>query len=442
MRPMTILKIGVGIVVGLALLYGIGVLIAIASLRDPPFDPPAVAPLGRSAAFEADRILETDAGYVLAGVVGTSDPFRVEPCSGRFALLFLDAQGRTTRATILSGPERSDHCADRVDALVGGDAGGFVVAGTGVRDGGPSALFGGRSTESLRVTFRVDERGAPVETFGAGGRVEGHWAAGRVDNALFTRHLERMTENGAVHDDFVLSDAPLEFWRSFEVEDDLLVAVGFGPGLVIQAFERDEGPSVAYRPLHGAPAPVELGTNLGVADTLLKGDRLYVAMADAAGTRINVVDPRRRTVDLQFGGRGAVRLPGHATSSRLLTDGVGRLVVAVTAIDRGQPGDRLHVLRYGTDGAADTSFGGRMRRNGRDVLLDPGLDDALVDAAGRTVALGGGSTSIVRRESIIVRMDASGMLDPSFGDGGIFRLGAVRPCLLAPAARSGACRGA
>lgn len=53
-------------------------------------------------------------------------------------------------------------------------------------------------------------------------------------------------------------------------------------------------------------------------------------------------------------------------------------------IDRGTPGDRLCVLRFGVDGSPDTSFGGRVkRRSGRDVSLDPGVYDAFVDASGR-----------------------------------------------------------
>jgi hypothetical protein len=79
-----------------------------------------------------------------------------------------------------------------------------------------------------------------------------------------------------------------------------------------------------------------------------------------------------------------------------------------------------------------------VRRNGRDVLLDPGLHDAILDTEGRTLALGGGLTSIVRRESLLVRLDGSGKLDASFGDGGIVRLGKIRICELA--AGAAACR--
>ena len=436
---MTILKIGVSVAVGLVLLYGLFVLIAINSLRDPPFDAPEVAPLGTRATFEADRFLETASGYLVAGVVGTSDPLRGTACSGRFALVVLDERGRATAATILSGIEQSRYCADRVDALLPAPGGGWVMAGSGVRDGGPSALFGGRSTDSLWVTFRLDARGAPVESFGDGGLVEGRSAAGLVAGVLFTRYLERITESGAARDDLVISDAPLEFWSSFEVEDDLLVAVGFGPGLVFRTFERD-APSVAeYRPLHALPSyqsepTVELGTNLGVGDTLLLDGTLYAAMSDQAGTRINAVDPRRLRIDFGFNGTGAVRLPGHVTSTKLLADGPEPFVVAMTTIDRGSPGDRLHVLRLSADGSQDARFGGRVKRNGRDVLLDPGLDDALVDAEGRTVVLGG--------ESTLVRLDPSGKLDPSFGDEGIVQLRAARLCELTPAAAADACRNA
>jgi hypothetical protein len=308
-----------------------------------------------------------------------------------------------------------------------------------VRDGGPQVLFGGRSTDSLPVTFRVDSSGALVESFGDGGVVEGHRAAGRVDGALFTTKLERMTGDGSIRDDLVDSTAPFSSWWSFEVDDDLLVAVDYGPGLTFETFERD-APSVAvYRPLHPAPTPgeptFELGTKVSVDDTLLHDGVLYVAVRDLVGTRLNAVDPRRLRILFAFGGRGsgAVRLPGFTTSSELMFDGRDRLVVATTAIDRGHEGERLHVLRFAADGSADAAFGGRVKRKGRDVRLVHGVDDALVDAAGRTLVLGG--------ESTLVRLDSSGASDTTFGSSGLVKLRRLGLCELPPARRADACRG-
>jgi hypothetical protein len=433
---MTILKVGVAVAVGLALLYVLFILIAINSLRDPPFDPPEVAPLGKSATFQADRIVETEAGYVVAGVVGTSDPLRRRQCSGRFALVYLDERGRATRAAVLSGLERSRYCAERVDALVSTKDGGVLVAGTGIRDGGPSGLFPGKpSTDSLPVTFRVGAGGALVDSFGDDGVLEGHRAAGRVDGAMFTTRLERITERGAIRDDLVVSTPAFSSWRSFEVDDDLLVAIDYGPGLTFQTFERDAPSVVVYRPLHSTPSEptVEVGTNFGIGDTLLRGGVMYVAVRDHAGTRLNAVDPRRLRLLVGFAVRGAIRLPGHTTSTELMFDGANRLVVATTTIDRGHSGDRLHVLRFGADGSADAEFGGRVKRSGRDVLLDPGLDDALVDTAGRTLVLGG--------ESMLVTLDPSGAVDTTFGDEGVVQLQRPGLCELPPARRADACRG-
>jgi Domain of unknown function (DUF5122) beta-propeller len=444
MRPLTILKIAGAILAVLLLVAGCGVLAAINSLRDPPFDPPEVAPLGPNAQFEADRVARTGAGYTVAGVVGTSDPLRGRPCSGRFALLFLDERGRPTTAAVLSGPERSRFCADRVDALVNGSDGTWFVAGTAVRDGGPSGLFPGKpSTDTQYVTFRVDARGALVEGFGDGGILEDHRVAGRVTGAVFTTDLERLTESGDVRDDLVAGQVR---GSRFEVDDELLVAVSFGSGLTFRTLERDAPDVAVYRPLHSLPVyqtepTVDVGSDVSVSDSLLLDGVLYVAVRDTAGTRINAIDPRRLRVDFGFNGTGAVRLRGgYVTSVRLLSDEAGRIIAVTTVIDRGHPGDRLHVLRFAADGTQDASFGGRVKRNGRDVNLDPGLDDAILDPEGRTVALGGGSTSIVQRESRLARLDESGKLDPSFGEDGVVRLGAVRVCELIPAATAAACR--
>jgi hypothetical protein len=437
----TVAKIIAALVGGLALLVGLLVLGAVDSLRDPPFDPPALAPLGAGASFQADRVVARETGYVLAGVVGTSDPLRGKPCSGRFAVVFLDERGQAERASVLAELEGDHYCAERVSAVVPGPDGGWFIAGTGVRDGGPSALFPSKpSTDSVWVTYRVDARGSLVDAFGDGGALRGHEVAGRVEGAVFTRRLARVAESGEVHDDLVDSDAPSEFWSSFEVEDELLVAVDLGLDLIFRAYERD-APSVAvYRPLHSLPShqtepTVDLGSRVSVQDTLLLDGILYVAVRDVAGMRINAVDPRRLRVVLGFNGTGAVRLPGYVTSIGLLADGSDVVAVFTTT-----PGDRLQVLRFGANGERDTSFGGRVESNGRDVLLDPGLDDAILDARGRALALGGGSTSVIRRESLLVRLADSGKLDPSFGEGGIVHLGGVRVCELTSSAGTAACR--
>jgi hypothetical protein len=434
-RLSTFLKIVASVLVGIGLLFGFLLFGAYLSLRDAPFDAPAVAPLEANAPFAAYKVLSTGSGYVVAGVAGEPDPHRRGPCSGRFALVFLDDHGRTTGATILAGPEQSRYCGDRVSAFLSAPDGGYMLAGWAVRDGGPDKFFGGRSTDLLRTTFRLGERGAPSGAFGDEGRVEGHLAAGRVEGAWFTEGLARLSESGEVHDDLVGTLPHVELWSSFEVEDDLLVAVDHGLDLEFQTFERDDSGQAMYRALNSSPpgnAPtVDLGIDVSVQESLLLGGILYVAVRDTVGMRINAVDPRRLRVVFGFNGTGAVRLRGgHVTSTLLKADASGQVVAVTTVIDRGHVGDRLHVLRFAADGTQDSTFGGRVKRNGRDVRLDPGLDDAVIDPEGRTLALGGGSTSTERRESVLVRLDVSGKLDPSFGEDGIVRLGNVRVCEL------------
>lgn len=444
---MAIVKVVLGVVAVLLLVAGCGVLATMDSLRDPPFDPPALAPLGPDAPFRADRIAEGPEGYAVAGVLGTSDPLRGRPCSGRFAVVLLDVQGRAQRAAVLTDLERGNYCADRVDELVPAPDGGWLVAATGVRDGGPSALFPGKpSTDSQRVTFRLDENGTLVESFGRSGAVRNHHVAGRVDGAFFTDRLERMAEDGSVHDDLVDSEKSYWRWRELEVADDEIVAIGYGRDLTFQTFERDAPEVPVYRPLHPDPAvpgdpTIDLG-DVRVVDTMLLGRRLFVVVDDGAGTRINAVDAWRPAIDFAFNGTGAVRLRdvGYVSSAKLGADREGRIVVAFTAIDRGIPGDRLHVRRLLADGAWDDSFGGPVTRNGGDLVLDPGVRDAFVDAAGRTLVLGDAPISRREAPAVLARLDSVGTLDGTFADAGVVPIRGLRPCDLLPARRHEVCR--
>jgi len=443
-------KIVAVVVAGLVALLGISVVAVVLSLRDPPFDPPALSPLEPGAPFRADRVVATDTGYVVAGVVGTSDPRRGVPCSGRFAVVFLDERGRERRATVLTDLERDRYCADSVEAVVAAPGGGLLVGGRGVRDGGPSALFPGKpSSDSEQIIVRLDGNGSPVASFGDRGAVRGHVLAGRIGDVVFTTELERLAADGSVHDDLV--DAKPSYFRSryVKVEGNLIVAVRYSVGLTFDVFERDASSVATYRSVHPPPAAaseptVDLG-EVSVTDTALLGGILYVAVRDSGGTRINGVDPRRLRVDFGFNGTGAVRLrhDGYVSSTKLLADGAGRLVVASTAVDRGRPGDRLHVLRLDSDGTVDRAFGGRVQGvSGEDVVLDPGVGDAIVDAAGRTLVLGDASFSKRDAPASLVRLDTVGALDTTFGDAGVAAIRRLRPCALPPARDTTVCRDA
>ena len=447
MKRSTLAKVA-ALVIGLPLLViGCGVLAAVNSLRDPPFDPPELAPLGRTSKFRADRVLESEAGYLVAGVVGTSDPLRGRPCSGRVAVVFLDVDGHGVRASVPAAFERGRYCAERIEAVVAMPDGGWLVTATGSRDSGPSALFPSKpSTDSQHVTLRLDTAGSLVETFGDGGVVTEHRAAGRVDGAVFTTKLERMTEDGSVHDDLVDSDAVHWGWPRFEADADLIVALDFGPAVSFQTFERDSPSSAVYRPLH--PDPIDSGTatvDLGEVsngDTAMHDGTLYVVIRDAVGTRINAVDPRRLRVNFGFNGTGAVRLRsfGYVSSAELIVDEAGRVVVAVSAIEPGSPGRFLHVLRLGADGEVDESFGGAVSRAGRALVLDSDVKDALVDRSGRTVVLADSPILVDDEGASLIRLDGTGALDLAFGSEGIVDVRRLRPCELPPARDSELCR--
>jgi hypothetical protein len=432
-RPVTFLKIGAAVLGGLALMFALGALLAYESLKDPPFDPLALAPLGKSPTLHLDKLVEADHGYVVAGMLGTSDPHRGTPCSGRPALVWIDQRGRAERAVLLSILESSRYCADRIEALLPDGDGGWLVTGHGVRDGGPSGLFPGKpSTDFTTFTARFDAAGNYVESFGDDGVVEDLQLGGRSDRVLFTDDIERVTDDGEVRDDLVTGAEEFAFWRWLLVEDDLLVAVEHGGDLKLQTFERGDAPVVHYRPLQAPPAVVELGPTYGFDDMVLAGGVVYAAVRDRVGLRINAVDPVQARIAFAFNGTGAVRLPGYATDGALAVDRSGRIVAASTVIERGRHGDRLQVQRVAASGVLDESFGGRIARRGRDVLLDPGVDAVLVDTAGRTVVLGG--------EAKLVRLTPSGRLDPTFGDAGVVDTRRLDVCRLPPARAVAACR--
>ena len=115
------------------------------------------------------------------------------------------------------------------------------------------------------------------------------------------------------------------------------------------------------------------------------------------------------TLDVDFGGA-----PDFLSDLAIQPDGA--ILVAGTPVGISQPQKSIHLRRYFADGAPDPSFGA-----GGLVELPTG-DAALNDV---TIALqpGGGIVLVLRsfdpRPVRIARLSAGGVLDPSFGSGGL-----------------------
>jgi len=139
-------------------------------------------------------------------------------------------------------------------------------------------------------------------------------------------------------------------------------------------------------------------------------------------------------LDPSFGTGGVVVTPalGNATIG-LVVQADGKTVVcgsqAVGGVDpTGHQRSAWLVRRYNTDGTDDASFG----TGGAVALFGDGFDGArrvAIDASGRLVIVGKTSVFVVGRRSVtatyyltLVRLNANGSLDTSFGSSGVVRI--------------------
>jgi uncharacterized delta-60 repeat protein len=123
------------------------------------------------------------------------------------------------------------------------------------------------------------------------------------------------------------------------------------------------------------------------------------------------------SLDTNFGTGGKVTTDcggGDDEGKNLKIDVSGNILVAGTAVINGQRD--FTIVRYKADGSLDSSFG-----TGGKVTIDCGGDDDArtmeIDSSGRILI--GGSVSINgSTDSAIIRLNANGSLDTSFGVGG------------------------
>jgi uncharacterized delta-60 repeat protein len=137
--------------------------------------------------------------------------------------------------------------------------------------------------------------------------------------------------------------------------------------------------------------------------------------------------------DPSFGKEGGIVI-GPPQYGMAATEGQGRIVVAGLAGSLSSGNNHGIVLRYDPDGALDSGFAaaGRFDLNLPDSVFSR-LNEVAVAPDGSVVAVGYAYSGLNRKysygpcegclQAVVVKLTPDGALDPSFGEGGIVRLG-------------------
>lgn len=192
------------------------------------------------------------------------------------------------------------------------------------------------------------------------------------------------------------------------VNDAPRIREGPAPGMAVSL------PGAAIFPGSGEGNAVALDAQgrIHVAGSLRSGGRLQFAVARYTS------DGR---LDLEYGGGDGIASATigtqDASACRIVIDGDGGSVVAVRSEADGHAA--LVLARFTAEGALDSGFGG-----GSGVVdtsigsATPAVFGLAVDGSGRILV--GGSSSVGAREVLTVaRYSAQGVLDASFGSGGL-----------------------
>jgi uncharacterized delta-60 repeat protein len=160
-----------------------------------------------------------------------------------------------------------------------------------------------------------------------------------------------------------------------------------------------------------------------VSDVAIQGDGKIVV----AGTTTSSPAPRPAltrydnsgNLDPSFGGDGIVRAPEtrsfHEVASAMELQPDGRIVTAGFQWDRER--EDFAIARYGSDGTADSSFGGTGRVVTRLGSGNARAVDVALQADGKIVAVG--TAHGEGQDLALVRYDLDGTLDASFGGTGV-----------------------
>jgi len=130
------------------------------------------------------------------------------------------------------------------------------------------------------------------------------------------------------------------------------------------------------------------------------------------------------TPDTSFGGAGQVRYNELADATALALQPDGRLVLALAHRESGNTG--FGVVRLNADGSADTTFGAAGLAR---LEIGPGVDAPLglaLQADGRIVVVGSALNTATSYDFVVARLLPTGAADPGFGTGGIHSLDLFR----------------
>jgi uncharacterized delta-60 repeat protein len=178
----------------------------------------------------------------------------------------------------------------------------------------------------------------------------------------------------------------------------------------------------------GGMVTTELGSIADVARAVVLGSdgTILVAGSTSAGNRLEIALARYRSdgqLDATFGTGGIVTTavgPAGAEARAVTLQPDGKIVVAGQAagrVDGTNP--NFAVARYTADGTLDGSFG-----RGGVVVVDVGHGGpdgarAVVVRVGGRIVVAGDTCDQNACRFALVRLGADGILDPTFGDGGI-----------------------
>jgi uncharacterized delta-60 repeat protein len=300
------------------------------------------------------------------------------------------------------------------DIALAGDGGAIVVGGT----------YSGPATAWDFAVLRYDASGAPVTSFGNGGLVTTNIEAGGSNDqasgvAVAGNKIAVVGRGMAVYN---LADGSLD--TGFNGDGRLAenqsagVISGVAYDTVGRIVTAGDGMKVTRLNPNGSVdftlvSPVDLNTS-GSAVALDSNGDIVVAGFSFTETRSYDFDVWRvnpdGTLDGSFGVGGVVTtdilVPGSEGAGGVVAQPDGRMVVF--------SGNR--VLRYAADGSLDTTFAG-------DGIADISLTwaaDLAVDGQGRVIAVGTfvipGGPPLFRFG--VVRLNADGAPDVTFGDGG------------------------
>ncbi|MGI0484176.1 FG-GAP-like repeat-containing protein [Pantanalinema rosaneae CENA516] len=271
-----------------------------------------------------------------------------------------------------------------------------VVAASGkIVVGGYVTLSGSTTSDFTLVRYNVDR--SIDTTFGIGGKIVADFGGDDKGYSVAVDAQGRIFIAGST-----IAGGKTSFaLMCYKADGTLDTTFGAGGKLITDFNSSDDN--------KGYSLQIDASGRLLIAGSALISGKRDVAVVRYTATGI---------LDTSFGSGGKVTTDcgGDDDEAKSITiDSSGRIVVAGTAVINGKRD--FTVIRYTADGSLDTSFG-----VGGKVTTDCGGDDdegksLKIDVSGNILVAG---TAVIngQRDFTIVRYKADGSLDTSFGTGG------------------------